>query len=220
MRPSHWVHGGRSLGHSLAVTQSCASVQAIVSSAFETNVALEAYAHLAAAFDAHACSQGLAPIAHGLGTSQWFAAQPDSQFFQAANRSLDSGSTALGNAYSTGARELQSVGAPDQTSAPNRDQEGPLGSTCSSVFTLAGSYTLRAVYFPSAPDVTSQQHDSLRNTQQKVLLLHGFLGKAEDWEPVARGLSAAGLECIALDLPGHGGSTHSAPLPPSASGES
>ena len=37
-----------------------------------------------------------------------------------------------------------------------------------------------------------------------VLLLHGFLGQAEDWQPITEGLAIAGMRCIALDLPGHG----------------
>jgi pimeloyl-ACP methyl ester carboxylesterase len=37
------------------------------------------------------------------------------------------------------------------------------------------------------------------------LLLHGFLGEAGDWAALARGLAAAGHRCVALDLPGHGG---------------
>ena len=36
-----------------------------------------------------------------------------------------------------------------------------------------------------------------------VLLLHGFLGAASDWDEVAAAL-ADGFRCIAVDLPGHG----------------
>lgn len=35
-----------------------------------------------------------------------------------------------------------------------------------------------------------------------LVLLHGLLGDAEDWRPVIQAL--AGIECHALDLPGHG----------------
>ncbi len=38
-----------------------------------------------------------------------------------------------------------------------------------------------------------------------VVLLHGFLGDARDWEPIATAL-AASFRVYALDLPGHGGS--------------
>ena len=39
-----------------------------------------------------------------------------------------------------------------------------------------------------------------------VVFLHGFLGHATDWDPIA---AAVGLEadCFALNLPGYGGST-------------
>jgi 2-succinyl-6-hydroxy-2,4-cyclohexadiene-1-carboxylate synthase len=39
-----------------------------------------------------------------------------------------------------------------------------------------------------------------------VVLLHGFLGSAADWDHVAGVLSDDSF-CVALDLPGHGGST-------------
>eukprot|EP00976_Prorocentrum_cordatum_P082206 1184720-Prorocentrum_minimum.AAC.6 len=38
-----------------------------------------------------------------------------------------------------------------------------------------------------------------------LLFLHGFLGAAEDWVPAMAALSRAGFRCVALDLPGHGG---------------
>ncbi|MCE9616466.1 MAG: 2-succinyl-6-hydroxy-2,4-cyclohexadiene-1-carboxylate synthase [Lentisphaerae bacterium] len=40
---------------------------------------------------------------------------------------------------------------------------------------------------------------------QPVVLLHGFLGSADDWDLVAADL-ARDCYCIAIDLPGHGGS--------------
>ena len=36
-----------------------------------------------------------------------------------------------------------------------------------------------------------------------IVLLHGFLGRADDWETVAQSL-ASDYYCIAIDLPGHG----------------
>ncbi len=39
--------------------------------------------------------------------------------------------------------------------------------------------------------------------QPPLLFLHGFLGKADDWSSIARGLPCPSL---AIDLPGHGGS--------------
>ena len=37
-----------------------------------------------------------------------------------------------------------------------------------------------------------------------VLLVHGWLGDRRDLGPLQRGLCAAGLRCVAVDLPGHG----------------
>jgi len=37
-----------------------------------------------------------------------------------------------------------------------------------------------------------------------VLLLHGFMGSAHDWAPVVRAFTATN-RCVAVDLPGHGG---------------
>ena len=36
-----------------------------------------------------------------------------------------------------------------------------------------------------------------------LVLLHGFLGCVEDWDELRAAL-ARRLECVALDLPGHG----------------
>jgi len=44
-----------------------------------------------------------------------------------------------------------------------------------------------------------------------LVFLHGFLGEAEDWEPVARALAATGRRVVLADLPGHGGSSLSCP---------
>jgi 2-succinyl-6-hydroxy-2,4-cyclohexadiene-1-carboxylate synthase len=45
-----------------------------------------------------------------------------------------------------------------------------------------------------------------------IVLLHGFLGRAQDWEPTAARL-AREFRCVAIDLPGHG---RSLDLPPAA----
>ena len=46
---------------------------------------------------------------------------------------------------------------------------------------------------------------------QPLLLLHGFMGSAAEWEEVAKSLSGE-YRCLIPDLPGHGGST-SLPYP-------
>jgi hypothetical protein len=47
---------------------------------------------------------------------------------------------------------------------------------------------------------------------QTVMFLHGFMGGAADWSVVAAGLSPC-CRCLAVDLPGHGG-TRVRPSPP------
>lgn len=40
-----------------------------------------------------------------------------------------------------------------------------------------------------------------------IVFLHGFMGSAEDWAPLADPLAEDGFCCLAVDAPGHGGST-------------
>ncbi len=42
--------------------------------------------------------------------------------------------------------------------------------------------------------------------QPGVVFLHGFMGSAEDWAPLTEAL-ASDFRCLAVDAPGHGGST-------------
>ncbi|GLC45490.1 hypothetical protein PLESTM_001741500 [Pleodorina starrii] len=50
-------------------------------------------------------------------------------------------------------------------------------------------------------------HQQRRSQQRRrpFVFLHGFLGGCTDWLPLMRSLAAAGHRCVALDLPGHGG---------------
>ena len=50
------------------------------------------------------------------------------------------------------------------------------------------------------------QGAELPKDQPTVVFLHGFLGQAEDWRPIAAGLRLQ-ADCYAVDLPGHGGSS-------------
>ena len=43
---------------------------------------------------------------------------------------------------------------------------------------------------------------SVKQERSPLVLLHGLLGDADDWQPVIQALP--GIECHALDLPGHG----------------
>jgi pimeloyl-ACP methyl ester carboxylesterase len=48
-----------------------------------------------------------------------------------------------------------------------------------------------------------------------VVLLHGFMGSTADWQPMMSALAAAGHPCLAVNLPGHGGTM---PVPGSTTG--
>ncbi|KAF6258054.1 Alpha/Beta hydrolase protein [Scenedesmus sp. NREL 46B-D3] len=48
-----------------------------------------------------------------------------------------------------------------------------------------------------------------------VVLLHGFMGSTADWQPLMSALAADGHPCLAVNLPGHGGT---APVPGSTTG--
>lgn len=82
--------------------------------------------------------------------------------------------------------------------------------TVQKVLTGAGEYCFRLVEFCPVP-TAGQDAGSLSRAAagspgpRAVIFLHGFMGGARDWRPVAAGLSL-GHRCIAIDLPGHGGS--------------
>lgn len=56
-----------------------------------------------------------------------------------------------------------------------------------------------------------KQGRSGQSQSASILFLHGFLGQATDWDPVAAGLSLEG-DCFAINLPGHGKSSFQAAL--------
>ncbi|GFR45865.1 hypothetical protein Agub_g7316 [Astrephomene gubernaculifera] len=78
---------------------------------------------------------------------------------------------------------------------------------------------------PHSPGFTDlnnhQQHHGSSSDQQRpqqpqtppFLFLHGFLGSSADWLPLMHALAAAGHRCVALDLPGHGGTAPCATAP-------
>ena len=67
------------------------------------------------------------------------------------------------------------------------------------VETDAGVYSFRVV--DSGPD----DSDNSEPVSPPVVLLHGFMGGAEDWNVVAAAI-APERRCVAVDLPSHGGS--------------
>lgn len=207
---------------------SCACVQVVISSAFESDIGLAHYAQLAAAIDAHASSRGLVPLAHGLGTSHWFAQQPITAQLIGATGSLNTSSNSnmqqphasFAPATGISIEAAEACLGEARDSLPTSCQSLTVHGHCTCVRTKQGTYTFHALAFQLAGcsplhGEREQQleapwrHDSSLGglRQCAVLFLHGFLGQADDWRAVVAGISAAGASCWALDLPGHGRST-------------
>lgn len=51
-----------------------------------------------------------------------------------------------------------------------------------------------------------------REENRPILLLHGFMGRGDDWQPIAQALARTHF-VVAPDLPGHGGSCFDASVP-------
>lgn len=220
LKPS--VLGGFERCAELAAWAAARGMRAVVSSAFETSHGTAQLAQLAAALDASlaapAGSGSRSATAHGLATLSWFAEdlvpleggvaqrllRPD----PATGRMTISVAAAeqvagLGTALALGLSQAAS-GAAAQPSEPYVRRRR-------SVHTAAGSYdwSLLEALPPAAAAAGSNGGNGSSPAQPEqppVLLLHGFLGAADDWRPL---MAALGLRrrCVALDLPGHGSTT-------------
>jgi isochorismate synthase/2-succinyl-5-enolpyruvyl-6-hydroxy-3-cyclohexene-1-carboxylate synthase/2-succinyl-6-hydroxy-2,4-cyclohexadiene-1-carboxylate synthase/O-succinylbenzoate synthase len=202
----------------------------VVSCAFESSVGLAALAQLAAAADAALAPSGggaaaAAPAGgsfHGLGTLEWFAADTvapglgalsaeagaggELAFSVAAADRLLAGAAdaaaaaaaAAAGASTDGATSSPGAGAVhlldvacDEPQLVERRLELQLPRSCPGA--AASALCLEARPPPGAP------------ARRPVVLLHGFMGDASDWAPTMRALAAGGHPCLAVDLPGHGG---------------
>ena len=63
----------------------------------------------------------------------------------------------------------------------------------------------RGVYASWDVPVSDVGFDPDAATSPSAILLHGFMGAAEDWNAVAAGLAGTGRRIVAVDLPAHGG---------------
>ncbi|KAL2455175.1 Protein PHYLLO [Forsythia ovata] len=164
----------------------------VVSAAFETGVGLSAYIQFARYLDlqnADICRmmdrKPELSIAHGLGTYRWFkedvTVEPLNISFAASV--VDAG------------RFLQQCQIDPnmvvKTSAQEQIRKYPLTVEADGV-----SFSLNILEI-------GKSIDSLQDTV--VVFLHGFLGAGDDWMPIMKALSSS-LRCVAIDLPGHGGS--------------
>ena len=165
--------------------------------------------------------------AHGLGTASWFAqdvvseplvadngvqaalagvaAEGSGQRPQNGHVALQQGSVpGLGHGLPLELAEqvLQSyalnLGA-SQSTVQDDVQLPQLAEQQCQVATPAGLYSFRVV----EPCHQGPPALGTRDERPLLLFLHGFLGAAEDWQPVMQALCTR-CRCLAVDLPGHG----------------
>ena len=160
---------------------------------------------LSDAVDAVPVASRLGSMQHGLGTGAWLAGDVT------ATPSAPLVATTGPNGVRAG------VGVALET-----DGDAANGPFDASVVTpekrVAGTASWGSIAFhevvAAAGTYRFRVRDSLRGADAgagdgetpSVLFLHGFMGGAEDWDAVARGLCAE-ARCVAADMPGHGGTT-------------
>ena len=197
------VLGGFERTAQLAAWAAQRGMRAVVSSAFESGLGLSQLAQLAAALEA---APGARATQHGLATLSWFAEDvlPADASAQLVQPDPSGGGMAVGvsaaQAVSSSAVSL-ALALDQQAASAARGGQPKLQRRSCSVQTASALYdfSLREA-LPSGASSSS----SSAVEQPPVLLLHGFMGAADDWRPLMQSL---GLQrrCVALDLPGHGG---------------
>jgi len=203
LKPS--VVGGLERAAALAHAARAQGARAVVSSAFESSVGLAACAALAAMLDAEQASGveeegSMLRTAHGLGTHEFFEYGADTVPARAAVApsagSLPPPQTAEAAMHI--AREERRNGSGE---ASLHDKIGASFEWAWSTVEVSTaeegvSYSLRCISEAGAPPLED-------DPRPRALLLHGFLGGPEDWQPVMAGL-APEVRVVALELPGHG----------------
>ena len=193
-------------------------LRVVVSSAFESAFGLMQLVQLAAAVDsqlrpatgAGPHSSVVQPVAHGLGTADWFhadvadglvqqltAAQLDVEAFAAASRAF------VGNAAAD-----RGVLSHDMVPA------AAFRRTVRIVQELAHGDRVACDFAMMEVADGAQAADTDVASSPPIIFLHGFLGASDDWLPVMAALRATGRRCVAIDLPAHGDTRVSAVAPP------
>ena len=227
MKPA--VVGGLEATSTLARIAMSRGVRPIISSAFETGVGLYASMQLAAALDdalereitAAKASVSMSddlerrrvpevtPLilaldapdappgtrAHGLGTQSWLAEEIMTPEL-APVRAFDDGS-GVGMMLDAGGTGAASKCADAVTALVAASS--PWGAASKvAVKTAYGEYNVHCV-------LSRTDSDFVGDT---IVLLHGFMGSIDDWDGVARGLTAnTASRVLAIDLPAHGNTT-------------
>ena len=223
LKPS--VLGGFERTAELAAWAVRRGILAVLSSSFESCLGISQIAQLAAAADAGSVGVG-GGVQHGLATLSWFA------------EDLLSAAAAADGAAPTQATLLQPCGGASSGGQGMGIHVDAADAVCRSAATLALSLAEQLPAFPCPQPRTCQvvtpcaiytfgllemgpqapggsagasgweALEALPVLPPPVLLLHGFLGAADDWLPLMHALSL-GRRCVALDLPSHGRSSSS-----------
>jgi isochorismate synthase/2-succinyl-5-enolpyruvyl-6-hydroxy-3-cyclohexene-1-carboxylate synthase/2-succinyl-6-hydroxy-2,4-cyclohexadiene-1-carboxylate synthase/O-succinylbenzoate synthase len=162
---------------------------------------------------------------HGLGTLSWFAGDAVSQ----ANSLQRFGSSiptaaAWDLLQQTGTSAVVAADVDSSSSSSSSSSSTPALQQCGSdvlpvqyqVLSAAGT---AVVVTGSLVTPGSSSGSSGSNGQLPVVLLHGFMGADTDWHPLMAALAAAGHPCLAVNLPGHGGTGPAAAAAAAAAGE-
>ncbi|KAL6529268.1 hypothetical protein OROGR_014891 [Orobanche gracilis] len=169
---------------------------AVISATFESSLGLSAYIQFARYLDLQNAeiqslmSKEPAPItAHGFGTYKWFKEDVTTENL---NIHYDSDRGFVKADAVAAGLFLQSCRVnPDRVLRDFIREE-------------VREYQL-AVDIEGASFTTNVLETGESNDGTAVVFLHGFLGTGEDWVPVMKAMSSS-TRCIAIDLPGHGGS--------------
>lgn len=206
------VLGGFERTAQLAAWAAQRGMRAVVSSAFESSLGLSQLAQLAAALEA---APGARATQHGLATLTWFAEDvlPADASAQLVQPDPSGSGMAVGvdAAQAVSSRAVSLALALDQQAASAaRGGQPKLQRRSCSVQTSNAWYDFSLLEaLPSgAPSSSGSGNSSSGGSsaaeQPPVLLLHGFMGAADDWRPLMQSLRLQ-RRCVALDLPGHGG---------------
>jgi len=155
---------------------------------------------------------------HGLGTLSWFAgdAVPQAVSLQQYSASVPAAAAweLLQHAAAGQAAAAQDGYSSSGGSSSNdvRLVEPTLQAVCYSVVSAAGvpMQVTGLLTRPTSSSSSSGGRIGSSGVQLPVVLLHGFMGSASDWRPLMAATAAAGHPCLAVNLPGHGGTTAAA----------
>jgi isochorismate synthase/2-succinyl-5-enolpyruvyl-6-hydroxy-3-cyclohexene-1-carboxylate synthase/2-succinyl-6-hydroxy-2,4-cyclohexadiene-1-carboxylate synthase/O-succinylbenzoate synthase len=143
---------------------------------------------------------------HGLGTLSWFAGDTVGH----ANSLRCFGSSIPAAAAWKLLQQTGTAAAADGTTSSSSSNGTPDLQLCGSCVLPVQYQVLSAAGTPmvvtgSLVTPSSSSSSSGSNGQLPVVLLHGFMGADTDWHPLMAALAAAGHSCLAVNLPGHGG---------------